>query len=131
MLYMLSANYNTKLSPLQELAFMLAAQKAHRLGDLTNYDLRGAWLADPKSISSLGHLTDEFKKPNHPTFSADSKYSSVANPGGNWVAGKNKSWTFVPSKKMISSAGGLAPFNRNFNASEQGQNSGVVIPPSY
>jgi len=123
--------YDAKLSRVQELAFMLAAKSSGRLGDLNNYDLRGAWLADPNSISSDGHLTDRFKKPNHPTFSSDSKYSSVSNPGGSWVEGQNNSWTFVPSRRMISRAGGIAPFKRNFKVSERGQNSGVVIPPSY
>lgn len=123
--------YDTKLTPSQEAKYRLAAAKAGRKNDTMNYDLRGAWLENPKSISSTGHLTDKWKKPNHPTFSTDSKYSSFNNPGGTWVAGKNNSWSFTPSKRMISRAGGLASFKGAFNRSEAGQNSGLVIPPSY
>lgn len=125
------SKYDTKLTPVQEAKYKLAAAKAGRTNDTINYDLRGAWLKEPNSISSKGHLTDEFKKPNHPTFSSDSKYSTPNNPGGSWVSGKNKSWSFTPSKRQISRAGGLAPFKKAFNKNEQGQNSGLVIPPSY
>ena len=124
-------NYDTKLNSAQEAKFKLAAAMAKRTKDTVDYDLRGAWLKDPKSIGGKGHLTDEFKKPNHPTFSRDSKYSTPDNMGGLWVAGKQGSYSFTPSKRQISRAGGLAPFKRAFNKSEQGQNSGFVIPPSY
>lgn len=30
-------------------------------------------------------MIDEYKKPNHPTFSNESKYSSIFTPGGFWV----------------------------------------------
>lgn len=123
--------YDTKLTPIQEAKYRLAATKAGRINDTTNYDLRGAWLENPKSISSSGHLTDKYKKPNHPTFSSESKYSTLSNPGGTWTAGKKGSWSFTPSKRQISRAGGIAPFKRNFNRNEMGQNSGLVIPPSY
>lgn len=123
--------YDTKLNSLQEARYKLAARNAGRINDTADYDLRGAWLKNPKSIGSNGHLTDEFKKPNHPTFSTDSKYSTPSNLGGSWVAGKRNSWSFTPSKRQISRAGGLASFKNAFNRSEQGQNSGLVIPPSY
>ena len=125
------SKYDTKLTPLQEAKYKLAASKAGRTNDTANYDLRGAWLKAPKSIGGKGHLTDEFKKPNHPTFSTDSKYSKPSNMGGSWVAGKNNSYSFTPSKRQISRAGGLRPFKKAFDKNEQGQNSGLVIPPSY
>lgn len=122
--------YDTRLTPKQELAFLLAAKAAHRLGDVRNYDLRGAWRESPKSISSTGHLSDKWKKPNHPTFSSESKYSTSQTPGGDWVFA-NGGWSFVPSKWQISAAGGMVPFRKGFAMNEQGQSSGVVIPPSY
>jgi len=125
------SKYDTKLTPAQEAKYKLAATKAGRINDTANYDLRGAWLDNPKSITSTGHLTDKFKKPNHPTFSNDSKYSTSSNPGGTWVSGKNNSWSFTPSKRQISRAGGLSPFKKAFNRNEAGQNSGLVLPPSY
>jgi hypothetical protein len=124
-------SYDTKLTPMQEAKYKLAAKKAGRIKDTANYDLRGAWLENPKSISGAGHLTDKWKKPNHPTFSTDSKYSTSSNPGGTWVAGKSDSWSFTPSKRQISRAGGLGPFKKAFNRNEAGQKSGLVIPPSY
>jgi len=124
------SKYDTKLTPTQEAKYRLAAKKAGRINDTANYDLRGAWLKNPKSISSAGHLADTYKKPNHPTFSTDSKYSTPNNPGGSWVSGAKNSWSFTPSKRQISRAGGLNPFKKNFNASERGQNSGLVIPPN-
>ena len=123
--------YDTHLSPAQETRYRIAATLAGRINDTKNYDLRGAWLKDPQSITKSGHLSDEFKKPNHPTFSNESKYSTTTNPGGSWVPGKQKSWSFTPSPKQISRAGGLAPFKKYFNQNEKGQNSGLVIPPSY
>jgi len=125
------SKYDTKLNPAQEAKYKLAANMAKRTKDTVDYDLRGAWLKDPKSIGGNGHLTDEFKKPNHPTFSTDSKYSTPDNMGGSWVAGKKDSYSFIPSRRQISRAGGLAPFKKAFNRSEQGQNSGLVIPPTY
>jgi hypothetical protein len=124
-------SYDTKLTPTQEAKYKLAAKKAGRIKDTANYDLRGAWLENPKSISGADHLTDKWKKPNHPTFSTDSKYSTSSNPGGTWVAGKSDSWSFTPSKRQIGRAGGLSPFKKAFNRNEADQKSGLVIPPSY
>lgn len=125
------SKYDTKLTPVQEAKYRLAAAIAGRINDTINYDLRGAWLEDPNSITSSGHLTDKWKKPNHPTFSSESKYSTLSNPGGTWIEGESGGWSFVPSKRQISRAGGFLPFMRNFNRNEEGQNSGLVIPPSY
>jgi hypothetical protein len=58
--------------------------------DLYDYDLRGLW----KSGGGFGadaHATDQFKKPNHPTFSIESQYNGVPRPdggvfqGGHWL----------------------------------------------
>jgi hypothetical protein len=43
------------------------------------------------------HLTDEFKLPNHPTFSTDSPYSSPDMQGGTWQSGGKDRWNFQPS----------------------------------
>jgi hypothetical protein len=42
------------------------------------------------------HLTDEFKLPNHPTFSTNSKYSTPEQPGGEWKQ-ENNTWHFYAS----------------------------------
>ena len=60
--------------------------------------MQGAFLAGVQS-SSNGHLPDTFKKPNHPTFSIDSKYHNVdAKQGGWWLELPNGEWLFVPSE---------------------------------
>ena len=53
-----------------------------------DYDLRGFYQKNPAfSVDQPGqHMTDEFKLPNHPTFSDESKYysPSTARLGGHW-----------------------------------------------
>ena len=40
-----------------------------------DYDLRGAWQAGLEPDPASGHWPDEFKKPNHPTFSVESRFA--------------------------------------------------------
>lgn len=93
-------SYDTKLSKDDETSFQTWATEAGRVGDLTDYDLRGWWKKNGKQ-DARGHMTDEFKKPNHPTFSADSKYSDKDNPGGKWSGSEAKGWTFTPSEANL------------------------------
>lgn len=66
-------------------------------GDTKDYDLQGAFLAG-EGAGPNGHFTDRFKKPNHPTFSTDSKYSGQnGEVGGKWVQDKQGKWTFYAS----------------------------------
>lgn len=84
--------YNTPLSPQEEAQFQRAYQG--KMGDLYNYDLRGAFKAGV-TPDSRGHLPDTYKKPNHPTFSTDSKYNGVAgNEGGEWSKQPDGKWQF-------------------------------------
>jgi hypothetical protein len=70
----------TQLSPQQEAQFQswVAIQKAighiHPQDDFHDYDMRGAWLNNLRA-SSNNHWSDQFKLPNHPTFSMDSQYA--------------------------------------------------------
>lgn len=83
-----TALYNTSLSAEDEIEFQDWAATANRLNDLYNYDLRGAWLAGYRDVS--GHFPDTYKKPNHPTFSDESRYHHQDGyAGGHWseVAG--------------------------------------------
>ena len=43
------------------------------------------------------HLTDEYKLPNHDTFSRYSQYSSPDLQGGQWQQGGTDRWQFSPS----------------------------------
>lgn len=81
--------FNTQLTPEEEQAF-LEWQKANpRLGNTYDYDARGFWKAGAKT-SANGHGDDEFKKPNHPTFSVYSRYNGQGGlVGGRWVPGSD------------------------------------------
>lgn len=48
------------------------------------------------------HLTDEFKLPNHITFSKDSKYSNKEQEGGDWKRGGDGKWHFYASEFNLS-----------------------------
>lgn len=49
------------------------------LREVKDYDLQGAFLDN--QVTHNNHLTDKFKKPNHPTFSTESIYKKYATPG--------------------------------------------------
>jgi hypothetical protein len=48
------------------------------------------------------HLTDEFKLPNHVTFSDQSIYHSPATPGGQWQPTGMDRWQYTPSDYVLS-----------------------------
>jgi hypothetical protein len=95
--------FNTKLSASEEREFMAWAVENNRLGDLYDYDMRGAWkelTSGSMQQADNGHLGDRYKKPNHPTFSTQSKYASRSNPGGVWEE-RNGATVFKPSRQTI------------------------------
>ena len=53
------------------------------LGGSRDYDMQGAYLAS-LAADGQNHWDDEFKKPNHYTFSSGSMYASPEMPGGEW-----------------------------------------------
>jgi hypothetical protein len=70
------------------------------------YDYEGFFNDNPDYAWSMlngdteAHFTDKFKKPNHPTFSDESIYSTPETPGGHWhenYAGSGK-WVYEPSE---------------------------------
>lgn len=88
--------FNTPLSAADEAAFQQWAAQNPRLGNTYDYDARGFWKAGAQQADN-GHGSDQFKKPNHPTFSDQSQYSGVEGmTGGQWVQNGPK-WTFVTS----------------------------------
>lgn len=87
----LTNDYNTLLSPQQEAQFRTVYPNPQ---DWKDYDLRGAWLAGAHKAGN-GHLPDTFKKPNHPTFSTNSKYNNPQTPAGTWTKGQDGKWQFA------------------------------------
>lgn len=96
--------YDTKLSAKDETAYQawlgtMAEKNGHSI-ESDDYDMRGFYKKGGKQAGN-GHFTDEFKKPNHPSFSTDSKYSGKdGNEGGSWEQTGDK-WTFTPGKTNI------------------------------
>ena len=106
-------NYNTDLSPKAEEKFQAwLGEQSEAKGkdmskDLIDYDVRGFWKAGAHAEEKSGHGPDTYKKPNHPTFSDESKYSGMIAPhGGNYLGGKwgkddENNDTFTPSEHMM------------------------------
>lgn len=122
----LTDQFNTKLSPEDEAKFQQWAQQTGRTKDLYDYDMRGWWRENGQE-DSRGHFTDQFKKPNHPTFSNESQYSTKENPGGVWSTDASGKDVFTAS-----------PANFKFQSPEELQNyfkrvepdGSVVLPKS-
>ena len=93
--------YNTVLSPEQEQAYQqwLMVQSQQNGRDMSqdnyDYDMRGAFLNGATQAGNM-HWPDTFKKPNHPSFSDQSKYSGVNGmTGGTWMQTPT-GWVFTP-----------------------------------
>ena len=84
----LTEQFNTVLSEKDEKLFQSWAYGNGRIGDLYDYDLRGAWkeiVSGSMSEDERGHLGDKYKKPNHPTFSTESVYANARpDRAGTW-----------------------------------------------
>ncbi len=88
--------YNTTLSPYEEHRFHAWAYANDKLGDLADYDLRGAWQQSGGAVDARGHGPDTFKKPNHPTFSNESIYDGAEGvSGGRWQQTGKDAWNFL------------------------------------
>lgn len=107
-----SANYNTPISPQEEAAFQVwRAHLPPNLQNMEDYDLRGAWKKNAQAAGN-GHLPDDWKKPNHPTFSNESIYSGPTTEGGSWVQGADGKWLYVatPDNLRYRDAGALKDY---------------------
>lgn len=97
----MTTQYNTILSPQNEAAFQTWATANPRLGNTYDYDSRGFWQAGAGQNAN-GHGSDQWKKPNHPTFSNQSMYHGLdGNQGGAWEQLPDGSYTFTPSSTNL------------------------------
>jgi hypothetical protein len=85
--------YNTPIPPASQPAFDQWANTQTKStgkdprGDRYDYDVNGFFLSGAATASN-GHGSDQFKKPNHPTFSDESQYHGRDGyVGGKWVQG--------------------------------------------
>lgn len=95
-----TAHYNTQLSPADEARF----RQQYAPGDSYDYDMRGAFKAGTKAAGN-GHFPDTYKKPNHPTFSTQSQYSTPDQTGGQWVQAPSGKWVFMASPWNMNTLG--------------------------
>lgn len=114
--------YNTKLTPEEEIIFQ--REWVDKLGDLYDYDARGAWKAyrDGRiDFDERCHLTDEFKKPNHPTFSDESIYHGIdGHIGGKWFDNGNGLAAFFAPLNHLYDRNDLYRYFNDADAAEQG-----------
>jgi hypothetical protein len=120
-----AAQFNTGLSPQEEANFQQwRARLPRNLQNIDDYDLRGAWRANAQEAGN-GHLPDTWKKPNHPTFSAESQYSGKQQTGGNWVETPDGKWIFFASPDNLKYRSG-AQLQNYFRDVEPGSR---LVPP--
>lgn len=132
-----TARYNTPLAPADEAKFQDWAAKQSQItgrpptNDLYDYDMRGFWKNNPdfSYANKTQHLTDQFKKPNHPTFSTGSQYHGQdGNQGGEWIDLGNDKWSFKPgaTNMQVHGAQGLQDY---FSRAEKGNTLQLPAAP--
>ncbi len=128
-----SAKYNTPIPPEKQAAFdNWVAQRTKQtgknpLGDKYDYDVQGYWLSGA-ATDARGHGTDLFKKPNHPTFSDESKYNGVNGlTGGSWINPPGGGSFYQPSATNIN-LHGIQNLKRYFQQVEP--ETQLLAPPA-
>lgn len=80
----IETDFNTPLKPEEQVRFAAWKQQYAPQDSGADYDLRGAFLAGVTPAAN-GHFPDQFKKPNHETFSNESQYAPDAPAkAGSW-----------------------------------------------
>jgi hypothetical protein len=106
---MFKDKYNTELTKEEQKDFdKWVAKESKQQGrdimmDKGAYDIQGFWKSgDWKKRDADNHGTDTWKKPNHPTFSNQSKYNGAGGLyGGNWTEDAG----YQPSKQSLNNYG--------------------------
>ena len=95
-------NYLTTELPLnQEIAFQMEKANSPFANDSgIDYDYRGFYkkYGNLNPQATNGHLTDEFKLPNHPTFSVESKYYNRQPYAVDW---RKDGWNYAAEKGWL------------------------------
>lgn len=124
-------NFNTGLTPPQEVAYQMYRANLGPQGTDNAYDLRGYFLSNEYmqgdgSHQAGAHFTDYWKKPNHETFSTGSKYSTPEHMGGKWNP-NGKGWTYEPSPWMEKDSARMDALSK-YMAGEEGKTTLVRRP---
>jgi LAS superfamily LD-carboxypeptidase LdcB len=105
-------------------------------GRTSDYDMLGYATHHP--LGALKHMinpekfhgTDEYKRPNHMTFSDESKYSNTEHTGGHWSQTPDGKWTFTPTEFNIQNAGGPEKYQQWWDETE-GKDGNILILPQH
>jgi hypothetical protein len=105
-------------------------------GGTSDYDMLGYATHHP--LGALKHMinpekfhgTDEYKRPNHLTFSDESKYSNTEHTGGHWSQTPDGKWTFTPTEFNIQNAGGPEKYQQWWDETE-GKDGNILILPQH
>jgi hypothetical protein len=127
-------DYNTALSPEEQQGYEAWAKGLGKTprDEEEDYDLPGYYkwqLQNPQPPDARGHLTDQFKKPNHPTFSDQSQYHGVnGEHGGSWTQSPDGSYTFTAGPSNLGNWGvsGLQDYFKKYEPGNK-----LVIPDGY
>ena len=129
--------FNTKLNPEQEKQFQKWAadnsnDNRNVIRDTFDYDMRGYWTKNSGPLDAE-HLVDTFKKPNHPAFSTESKYSGTTVDGVKYVGGKwddlgKGSWAFQPSKQMLTNTHSPQFLMEYFKSTPGEEKTKLILP---
>ena len=118
-----SSKFNTSLTPDEEGRYQEWLKTEGRKDDVYDYDTRGFWKEMSNGglgVASNGHLSDKYKKPNHPTYSNESIYKLDGYTPGYWSKNSNGSFVFhAPSDMEQAKKDWLVQY---FKENEQGNN---------
>jgi cell wall-associated NlpC family hydrolase len=121
---------DTPLSPDGETAFQKWKSQYAPQDSGFDYDLRGAFSAGLKPDPQSGHWPDTYKKPNHPTFSDQSRYAKdYPDRAGHWHGDQ-----YFPASFLNSSTGNYEPLKRTragAGADEGGVEDPGLDPSQY
>ncbi|RJO60818.1 MAG: hypothetical protein C4542_08190 [Dehalococcoidia bacterium] len=102
----MGGSYNTPIPEDQQQAYLeQSAVESNQRGrdaqmDVGDYDIQGNFLAG-QGKDERGHGSDQFKKPNHPTFSVESQYSGQGGEQGGTWGEENGQPTFTPGPSNL------------------------------
>ena len=113
-------NFNTPLDSRKRAAYLVWLANNGRSQDTQDYDVSGYF--NKYGGSNDAHLTDEFKKPNHPSFGDESVYSGTPNEftGNRYIGGKWTDGQYAPSVEMLKTTHDPRVMLRYFQRNEPG-----------
>jgi hypothetical protein len=120
------SNYNTGLTQSEFNEFWKWANSKYGsqeavLYNMGTYDLQGAWKSgDVNKLDDRGHGGDKWKKPNHMSFSNQSKYHDGKTMiGGEWGQDPNTKRSYYKPSKQVIDRYGLDYMKKYFSENEQ------------